>query len=135
MTTMEASTIEPKATTIPEMERMFTVSPMSFIPIKVKKIERGMETPITIVALMSLRNKKMTRIAINIPMTPDCITVLRELVTVVLSSAIILNLIAPPVSFSHSLRTVLIWFVILIAFPSLRLNTSTTIISSPSLLT
>ena len=126
--------MEPKATTIPEMERMFTVSPMIFIPRKVKNMERGMDTPITIVALISFRNKKITRIAIIIPMTPDCITVLREFVTVVLSSAIIWNLRAPPVSFSHSSRTSLIWSVIFMALPSLRLYTSTTITSSPLLL-
>ena len=123
--------MEPRATTIPDMERMFTVSPIIFMPMKVKNMERGIERPMTMVALRSLRNRNITRMAMMIPRTPDCMTVLMDELTMLLSSAMSWKERAPPVSASHSSRIFSISLVIFMALPSLRLNTSTTT-TSPS---
>ena len=72
---MDASTMLPRDTTIPDMLIRFIEIPAILIPMNVKKTERGIERAITSVALRSLRNTKMTMTAISIPMIPDSITV------------------------------------------------------------
>jgi len=56
------------------------------MPMKVNRMLRGMDSPITKVARRSLRNRKMTRIDINTPMIPARATVISEELTLRLSS-------------------------------------------------
>ena len=88
--TMDASTTIPRATTKLDVVIRLIVWPVTLMAMKVNRKERGIDDPMTRVALGLFRNRKMTMTAMMIPVIPEVRTLDREFFMLFASSENIL---------------------------------------------